>query len=313
LDISVYLLFLAYFFLASGFSANKVLLGWLPPTFFVGIRMLCAGLIMVAYNYRTSKRMRFAYFKRDLLTIFGIAIFTTYVPSLLKAYGLQGLPSSKAAMIGSCDPFVTAIYAYALWRERLSFKQFLGITLGFFGIVLLMTSGSLHEQSLHAWLIFSWPELAALGSVVVGRYGWILVRSLLKKERYKPTEINGLSMVFSGVLALLTSFFIDPISSISIPSVAQFSFFFLYTIIAGNIVGYGLYAYCLKKYRLTFVSLAGFSIPLFVTLIGWVFLGERLTLLFGVSAAIIFVGLLIFHRDNLQKELQKNIGKSGNN
>ena len=303
----MYLVFLAYFLLASAFSANKVLLGWLPPTFFVGIRMLCAGLIMVAWNYRKSHRLKFDYFKKDLLTICGIALFTTYFPSLLKAYGLQGLPSSKAAMIGSCDPFVTAMYAYVLWKERLSFKQFLGITIGFLGVMLLMTGGSLPEQTLHAWFIFSWPELAALGAVVVGRYGWILVRSLLKKERYKPTEINGLSMVLSGVLALATSFFIDPISSITIPSISHFLFFFAYTIIAGNIFGYGLFAYCLKKYPLTFVSLAGFSIPLFVTLIGWALLGEQLTLLFAASAAIIFFGLLIFQYDKLRGAYRQKV------
>jgi len=295
----VFLLFLAYFLLASGFSANKVLLGWLPPTFFVGIRMLCAGLIMIIYNYRKTHRLRFSYFKRDLLTIIGIALFTTYFPSLLKAYGLKGLPSSKAAMIGSCDPFVTAIYAYVLWKERLSLHQFLGIIIGFIGVMMLLTSGSLPEQSLHAWFIFSWPELAALGSVVVGRYGWILVRSLLKKERYKPTEVNGLSMLISGLLALATSLVVDPISSISIPSVPRFLAFFSYTIVAGNIAGYGLYAYCLKKYRLTFVSLAGFSIPLFVTLIGWLFLGEQLSFLFLISAGTIFSGLLLFNYDKL--------------
>jgi len=301
----VYVLFLAYFLLASGFSANKVLLGYLPPTFFVGIRMLCAGLIMVVYNYRTSGRLRFSYIKRDFFTIVGVALFTTYFPSLLKAYGLKGLPSSKAALIGSCDPFVAALYAYVLWNERLTFKKFLGIAVGFFGVMFLLTSGSLSEQSLHAWFIFSWPELAALGAVFVGKYGWTLVRSLVKTERYKPTEINGLSMMTSGVLALATSFFIDPISSISIPSWPHFFAFFMYTIIAGNIAGYGLFAYSLKHYKFTFISLAGFSIPLFVTLIGWLFLGEQLTLLFGVSAAIIFVGLLIFHRDNLKKSLAR--------
>jgi len=118
-------------------------------------------------------------------------------------------------------------------------------------------------------------------------------------------EINGLSMVFSGVLALATSVVIDPISSISIPSVPRFLAFFTYTIVAGNIFGYGLYAYCLKRYRLTFVSLAGFSIPLFVTLIGWLLLGEKLTLLFVCSMVIIFVGLLIFHRDNIRQNMFK--------
>jgi drug/metabolite transporter (DMT)-like permease len=301
----MYLLFFAYFLLASGFSANKLLLADLPPTFFVGIRMLCAGLIMVAYHYRKSERLKFSYFKKDLIALVAVAVLTTYLPSMLKAYGLKGLPSSKAALIGSCDPFVTALYAYALWRERLTFKQFLGITIGFVGIIMLLTSSSVDKQSLHAWFIFSWPELAALGSVVVGRHGWILVRSLLKQERYEPTEVNGLSMTLSGILALVTSFFIDPIASISVKSIPWFVLLFSYTVIAGNIVGYGLYAACLKRHSITLVSLAGFTVPLFVALIGFLLLGEQLTLLFALSALTIFVGLLIFYQDSLRASFRR--------
>ncbi len=300
----MYILFLAYFLLASSFSANKVLLADLPPTFFVGIRMLCAGLIMVIYHYRKSERLKFSYFKSDLWALIAVAVLTTYLPSVLKAYGLHGMPSSKAALIGSCDPFVTAVYAYALWRERLTLKQFLGITIGFIGIIMLLTSSSVSEQSLHAWLIFSWPELAALGSVIVGRYGWILVRSLLKKERYEPTEVNGISMTVSGILALATSFFIDPISSITVKSIPWFVFFFSYTVIAGNIVGYGLYAASLKRHSVTLVSLVGFTIPLFVSLIGWLFLGEQLTMFFFFSTVTVFTGLLLFYYDNLRASLR---------
>lgn len=301
----MYLLFFAYFLLASSFSANKVLMGVLPPTFFVGIRMLCAGLIMVIYHYRRSERLKFSYFKSDLWALVAVALLTTYVPSLLKAYGLHGMPSSKAALIGSCDPFVTALYAYFLWKERLSFKQFLGITIGFVGIMMLLTSNSVEEQSLHAWLIFSWPELAALGSVVVGRYGWILVRSLLKKERYEPTEVNGISMTISGVVALVSSCCVDNLSTITLPSIPWFLLLFGYTVIAGNIAGYGVYAACLKRYSITLVSLAGFTIPLFVSLIGWLFLGEQLTFLFVLSALAVFVGLLLFYYDKLRRSFRK--------
>jgi drug/metabolite transporter (DMT)-like permease len=296
----VFLILFAYFLLASSFSVNKVLMGFLPPTFFVGIRMLCAGLIMVVYHYRKSERLKFSYFKSDLWALVAVAVLTTYVPSLLKAYGLHGMPSSKAALIGSCDPFVTAIYAYLLWRERLSWKQFLGISIGFIGIIMLLTSGSIEEQSLHAWLIFSWPELAALGSVIIGRYGWILVRSLLKQERYEPTEVNGISMTMSGILALATSCFIDPIASIKIPSPSWFLLLFGYTVIAGNIAGYGVYAACLKRYSITLVSLAGFTIPLFVSLIGWCVLGEQPTLLFACAALAVFAGLVLFYYDKLR-------------
>jgi len=315
------LIFLAYFLLASGISANKVLLNYLSPTFFVGIRMLCAGSIMIIYNYFKSNRMRFAYFKKDLIIIVIISLFTTFIPSILKAYGISKMFSSKAALIGSCDPFITAIYAYILFHENLTWKKFLGIVIGFLGIMLLLLAKSPIEEPLLAWFEISWPELALLGSVAIGRYGWILIRSLLKKERYSSTEINGLSMFLSGFLALIFSYTISLLVKygITIPgflnaivaqpkntiSLITLSTLFPYTVIVGNIFGYGLFAYCLKKYNLTFISLAGFSIPLFVTLIGWIFLQEPITITFALSTIIIFAGLVIFNLDDILRRISK--------
>jgi len=299
------MIFLAYFFLATAISANKALLAFLPPSFFVGIRMLTAGSIMIAYNYFRSKRMRFSYFKHDILKIIIISLFTSFIPSILKAYGFKHMFSSKAALMGSIDPFVTAIYAYILFSEKLTWKKFLGIIIGFLGITLIVVSRSPIEEPLLAWLQISYPELALIGSVAIGRYGWILIRSLLKKERYKPTEINGLTMFVSGILALITSYFIDSPGSINITSIPKFLSLFTYTIFAGNILGYALFAKCFATYNITFVSLAGFSITIFVTLIGWLFLGEPITPIFVLSSFIIFAGLVIFHLDGLKKGYQK--------
>jgi len=300
------IIFIAYFFLATAISANKVLLGFLPPSFFVGIRMLTAGLIMITYNYFKSNRMRFSYFKKDLPKIISIALLTTLIPSILKAYGLKHIFSSKAALMGSLDPFITAIYAYILFSEKLTWKKLLGIMVGFLGISLLVIAKSPIEEPLLAWFEISYPEIALLGATAIGRYGWILIRSLLKKERYQPTEINGLTMFISGTLALIMSYFIDPISSIYIPSIPKFLGLFVYTILAGNILGYALFAKSFTKYQITFVSLAGFSIPVFVTIIGWTILGEPISSTFLLSTLIIFAGLLLFHFDGLKKAIYKS-------
>jgi len=297
------IIFIAYFFLATAISANKVLLGFLPVTFFVGIRMLCAGIIMIVYNYFKSTRMRFSYFKRDIPKIITIALFTTTIPTLLKNYGLKHMFSSKATMIGSVDPFVTAIYAYLLFSQKLDWKKFLGIVVGFLGVTLLIVAKSPIEEPLLAWLQISWPELALIGSVAIGRYGWILIRSFLKEERYKPTEINGLSMFVSGILSLAIFGLSGATKAIQIPSITTFALLFAYTVIAGNIIGYALYAISFKKYNITFVSLAGFSIPLFVTFIGWTLLGEPITSTFIISTIMIFAGLLIFHTDGLKRAI----------
>src|SRR5581483_2603036 len=108
------LIFLSYAFIASGISTNKVLLHYLPPTLFVGMRMLLAGLVLLAFIYRSSERMRWRYIKHDIVLLTLIAGLTTFIPSVLKAYALKNMFSGKVALLGSLDPFITALYAYLL-------------------------------------------------------------------------------------------------------------------------------------------------------------------------------------------------------
>lgn len=272
-----------------------------PAILFVGLRMLCAGILMFVYAYKHSPRLRWRYIKEDLFALVGVALFTTYFPSILKAFGLKHMFSSKAALYGSIDPFVTALYAYFLWHERLSWKKLLGIMIGFSGIVLTTITNTAPELGWQAWFIFSYPELASLACVFIGRWGWIMIRSLVRKERYTPLEVNGLSMIGSGVLALVTATPLEQWKDVTISSIPLFITLFLYTVLVGNVLGYTLYAYVIKHVNFTLVSLAGFTIPIFVGLIGWLFLGEPLSLMLLVSAICVFVGLLVFYYDELKK------------
>ena len=54
----------------------------------------------------------------------------------------------------------------------------------------------------------------------------------------------------------------------------------IYTIVIGNVIGYTMYAHFLKRHTATFVSLAGFSVPLYVYLFSNILLGEPLSLNF---------------------------------
>lgn len=294
------LVLLCNFFLASAISSNKVLLGMFPVILFVGIRMMCAGILMCAYSYRSSTHMHWRYIKKDLVALVGISLFTTYFPSILKAFGLKYLFSSKAALYGSIDPFVTVLYAYFLWHETLSWKKILGIAIGFGGILLMTIGQTPPEKGWEAWLVVSYPELASLASVIISRWGWILLRSLVRRERYTPLEVNGLSMAGSGVLALATATVLGEWQYVSITSVPKFLWLFAYTVVIGNVVGYTMYAYIIKHTNITLVSFAGFTIPVFVGLIGWLILAEPISFNLVISGCFVLIGLLIFYYDELR-------------
>jgi drug/metabolite transporter (DMT)-like permease len=286
--------------LASAIIANKIILQYLPLAFFVGIRTLTAGGILLALNFCSSPRMRLGHIKKDWLTIMIAALFTTCIPSLLKAYGIKHLLASKAAFIGSLDPFLTALYAYFFFHERLNRRKIIGIGLAFIGALVISFTSSPLEQSLHAFSIFSLPELAAFGSVALSRLGWMFVQRLLKMERYTPLEMNALTMLCSGAILLLFSMATETLTLHTLRAPVSILLLLIFSIIAGNVIGYTMYGAFLKHHSANLVSLTGFSVPVFITIIGWVVLGEALTPGILAGALIIGAGVYVFYKEEVK-------------
>jgi drug/metabolite transporter (DMT)-like permease len=295
----------------------------------VGLRMLGAGIILFSYYYHRTHRLKFSYFKHDIIILLGISLLTMLIPALFKAYALKNMLASKAAFFASLDPFVTALLAYLFWGEHLTKKKVIGIILGFTGTLILLVSSSTQENLLMAWSIISFPEISALLAMTIGRIGWMFVQQLLKKERYTAGELNGLLMSISGALAFIVPFLwatlvfllgIVPFLNRYMPMYSYqdateflhlntsstthlfwIGFAVVYTIIIGNVLGYTMYGNFLKHHSATFVSLAGFSVPLYVYLFSNILLGEPLSLNFIYASCVTFIGLLIFYQDEINK------------
>lgn len=321
--------FLGFAFMASATVANKYALTALSLLLMVGLRMLCAGIILFLYYHKKSHRLTFGYFKHDLPILLGISLLTMLVPALFKAFALKHMLASKAAFIASLDPFVTALYSYFFWNEHLTKKKVIGIILGFAGTLILLISSSAGENALMAFSIISYPEIAAFLAMAIGRIGWMFVQQLLRKERYTPAEVNGLLMSISGILAFVIPFIfaatVSLLSMIPVINMHSLSYTFsdaasflypnatsnshlfwvifavIYTIVIGNVLGYTMYAQFLKRHSATFVSLAGFSVPLYVYLFSNVLLGEPLSLNFLAASCVTFIGLMIFYQDEINK------------
>ena len=207
--------------------------------------------------------------------------------------------SAKFSLLGSIDPFVTAFYAYILWREQLTINQIIGMVLLFISLIFLITTISPSEGNL-IFNVFSYPELAALAAPMLGRIGWLLVQHLLRSERYTAGEINGLTMFGSGASALMLSY---PTESWAIALGFQWptvSFAMLYTIVVGNIIALTMYAKFLKTHSAVFVALAGFSVNFFVVFYGWLLLGEIPPPSFFIALVVMFIGFYIFHAPSLK-------------
>jgi len=313
---------LGFALLASAITANKIVLGFIQPTFFVAIRMLAAGTMLFAASiishccihkknlqswYQEQSPIIRTYFWKFFL----ISIAITVIPSLCKAYALSKMPSYKMAALGSLDPFITTIYAYLLFGDRLTKKRFFGILCGLFGMSILILSNTPLENISTTFWIFSYAEIAMITSVAVGRYGWTLGQLYLKKQIIKPLEFNAYIMIFGGLISAIMTIIEGPQAYIMIKSANNIFWLMLgYTIIIGNGFAYTMYGHMLKCYSASLVSLASLSVPLFVSFFGYLFLQEIPSLYFFGAIVFFALGLLVLYTDEKKTRIKNREQKT---
>lgn len=294
----MFLVFFLYALFASVFTLEKFGLAYSPPLFLVGSQMFLAGVIMLSYQY-TFDRKEFQFKASSFWLIIRLAIFNIYLNNAFEFLALQYLDSFKICFFYSLSPFVAALFSYFIFAESLSWKKWLGLAIGFVGILPILMDKSGEETP--SWSLFnmSWQEGIMLLAAVSSVYGWILLRQMVKLG-YAPVMANGLGMIIGGVIALINSYLMENWDPIPVTNYLAFLQCTLLLILVSNLICYNLYGYLLKKFSATFMSFAGFLTPLFTAFYGWVFLGEIITWPFFLSAFIVFLGLLLFSHEELR-------------
>ncbi|MGB8367173.1 MAG: DMT family transporter [Candidatus Babeliales bacterium] len=312
------LVFLLYIFFASTFTFSKAVLVYGKPIFFIAIRMISAGIILLLYDYFFSScQPKLTRRSKGLLIQF--ALFAIYFAFVLEFIGLVHVTSAKACLLYNLSPFITALFSYFIFKERLTKIQWFGLFIGFVGFLPVLVVQQPFETLVDHFL--SLPELLVICSTIAASYGWIVLKELTSNG-YSATFVNGVGMLGGGLLALVTSFIwekaprilegntdfilkIFPEVSSKIVGFLMFGWYTLLLILVGNIISYNLYGYLLNRYSATFLSFAGFITPLFAALFGWFFLHEQITWHFFATIIIVFFGLYLFFKEELAKKIIK--------
>lgn len=289
----MFLLFIMYALFGSSFPISKFLLGYSSPIFLTSLRMLIAGSLLLFYEFIYLKR-KFHFHRSHIWIYLQVIFFGVCLTYTLRYIGLSHLPAAKAAFIFNTAPFFTAFYTYFMNKEKLNRMQWIGLLIGFIGLVPMLMSSSSAEQFFGEIAFISWPELAVLLAVASHAYSWMLMRYLIRVEKYSPTMINSISFSVGGILCLAISLMFETQKTIADPGV--FVSWLFIVIIISNIICHNLYGYLLKKYSPTFLSFTGFLGPLFAAFYGWLFLHEKITWHFGLATILVGIGLYLFYR-----------------
>lgn len=294
---------LLYALFASVFTIAKTGLEFSSPLFLVGTRMLLAGILLIAYQI-VVKKQSLSLGRKAWWRLFLLAFFNIYLTNALEFWGLRFLTSSKTCFIYSLSPFLSALFSYFLFAEKLSIKKWLGLLVGFLGFIPILMSQTSNEAETGHFFFFSWAELAVMGAAICSVYGWILLKQLVNEHELSPLMANGVSMLVGGVLALGHSYGTENWNPFPVTNYPIFLECTLLLILISNLICYNLYGVLLKLYSATFMSFAGFTTPLFAALFGWLMLGEIVTWPFYISFLIVFLGLLLFDQEELKQSYQ---------
>ncbi len=313
---SIFLILFTYATWTTIFALGKQTLEFCSPLFLTSTRMILAGILLLSY-LAICKPHFLKIQKKHIFPLILLAFLCMYLSNFFEFWGMKhGLSAAKTCFIYSLSPFFAVFFSYMHFNEKMNIRKWLGMLVGFFGVISSFLFQSESEKSIGGIGFISWPELSLCAATLCSVYGWVLLRLLVKEESNQkslsPLFVNGSTMLLGGIFALIHSFFIDSWSPLPVPlaHLGVFAREILLMTFISNILCYNLYGYLLKKFTNTILSFFGLLSPFFSSLSAWWILGEKPSLVICLSTCVVLLGLWIVYREELrlgyvQKSLRK--------
>ena len=291
------IIILLYALFGTSLMLSKMILVYAEPIFYAGSRMVFGGVLLLGYQYFFA-REHFRLKKKHWYWFAQRIFFGIYISYIFRFWALDHMPTFKAAFLFNLSPFLSSLFSYYFFKEIITRKQWVGLIIGFMGLVPIIIHSSPDEASFGEFLFLSWPELALIIAVACHSYSWIIMRKLVRDKSYSPMMVNGVCMAIGGSFAWGTSLGIEGLAPVT--NWLPFTLLLCTVVLVSNIICHNIYGFLLRKYTATFMSFAGFMGPLFTAFYSWLFLREVITWHFYVSCVIVFVGLYLFYQDELK-------------
>lgn len=261
------------------------------------LRYTSALIAFVAFRAALPKLRAESFFfpksKREWLLIAAIGGFAFCFSPLLQLTGLSTSTATDNALIIAMEPLMTIFLAWLILREKLTRSIIMTILIALMGFSLLtgLTLKGLTLSPSHFW-----GDVILLISLSGEAYYSIGGRKLL--EKHSPTAIFGLA-IFMGVTALtVAAATLAGETPVSILQAAihqmtwKSGFAIAYLGPLGTAASYVYWMYALKEAPVASVALTLFVQPVFGSLWGYLFLGERLG--FGQTVGGILILIAVF-------------------
>jgi len=255
------------------------------PITFLAVRMvLAAGILAAVAAMRASQRVERRLIPWVMLA--GIGMHVLYLGGVFVAID-RGLPSGVSALIAGLHPVLTALASRRVLGERLVRIQWIGVFLGFAGVIAVVIDRLLtHSTGVTAF------TMAASAISVIGMSGGTLVQ---RKKCSTMPLLWGTVVQYTTAAAILLVLAVTW-EHFDFSVTRQSIFALLWAVVVLSIAAVLLMLWLLQRRAASQVTSLFFLTPALSAIEGAILFGERLGALAVVGLAISLLGVAFVTR-----------------
>lgn len=273
----------------SAFVAIRAGLQGYSPGGLALFRLLISSVVIYFVLYRSRKQRPPLIKHNDLYRVLFAGGIGIGCYNIALNYGEVLVPSAMASFIVSQIPVVTTLLAIIFLRERINRYGLLGMLLSIVGVGMI-AFGHCAEFGFYLSVLY-----IVFACFTVGLYN-ILQKPLLQK--YKAIHLTAYA-IWGGtiVLSVFLPTLIHDLQHTTLKATAVV----IYLGIFPGVIGYSTWSYALSKIPASRAASFLYFMPVFATLIGWIWLDEVPTLIALIGALVALFGVWVVNQSYKRK------------
>lgn len=276
--------FCVYVFWGGTYLGMKFALVSFPPFIMAGIRHTTAGLILSTIAF--IKKESFPT-KKEILNAALVGALLLLGGNGLVAYAEMRVPSSIASLIIASVPlWISGLNWVGGDKKKPSTLEFVGLFLGFTGILVLAFQGSNTSMNI---------DVIGIALLLIASFSWSVGSLYSKRSEMPKSSFFNVSfqMLVGGTLLLIFSTLLGEYKLFNPSNITTQSILAMfYLIVFGSIIAYSAYIWLFKNVNPTLASTNAFVNPVVALILGWSLANEVLSPQ-AIIASILIIGAVV--------------------
>ena len=274
---------------ASAFFNIKIATYSYGPVTIAFLRVFFGAIPVLLLCY--YKNIKIEAFSKDWHWFAMIGFINLVAPFYLIAYGVQSVQSNLAAILMSTTPLSSTVLGhFYTTNEKFNFIKTVGILIGFSGILYLFSDNILIDENnfLSALLILLGSTCYVIGGVLT-----------LKISKKKNENVTGSILIWATIILIPLVSFIEQPWNLTPRLDSTISVIYLGLVSTG--LAWLLRFRILVNNGLIFQSQVSYLIPIFGTILSYIFLKELITTKVLISLIAVSVGIYFVRKADYKK------------